>query len=65
MLLYQCCVLKLHLLLVSHEIALVSMLSLDRPGHLEISPLIAHVGAPVELVREPLVVHAFLYSVNY
>lgn len=65
MLLYQCCVLKLHLLLVPHEIALVSMLRLDRPGHLKIPPLVAHVGTSVELVREPLVVHAFLYSVNY
>jgi len=63
--LYKCSILKLHLLLISHEVALMRVLGLDGPCHLKIAPLIAHISASMELIGEPLMIHTFLDSVNY
>lgn len=65
MFLYKCSILKLHLLLISHEVTLMSMLCLNGPCHLKITPLIAHICTSMELIGEPLMIHAFLDSINY
>lgn len=57
-------VLHFHLELISHKIALMGVLRLDCPCHLKISPFVAHIGASLELIGEPLVVHTFLDSID-
>ena len=63
--LYKSCVLHLHLQLIPHKVALVSVLRLNSPCHLKIPSLVAHIGTSLELIGKSLVIHAFFDSINY
>lgn len=50
--------------LLLNEIGLVVVLSLQGPGHLELASVEAQVGASGELIRQSLVVHTPLHTVD-